>query len=143
HTLHLQDAKHHYVHVQSVYPTNGAEELEVFMAVWTPGSYLVREYSRNIDNVTAHAIDGASLPIERTRKNRWKVRTDGKPFVTLNYSIYCREMSVRTNFVDASFAMIQGAATFLSPVGKNEQPHLVQVNLPSNWSRALSGLSQL
>jgi predicted metalloprotease with PDZ domain len=143
HTLDFQDAKHHYVHVQSVYPTDGNHELEVFLAVWTPGSYLIREYSRNIDTVSAYGPEGDRLPLVRTRKNRWKIQTQGKTSITLRYSVYCREMSVRTNFVDDSFGMIHGAATFLSPVGKNAQPHRVRVNLPSHWSRAISGMPQV
>ncbi|MDZ7636925.1 MAG: hypothetical protein U5J83_01495 [Bryobacterales bacterium] len=37
---------------------------------------------------------------------------------------------MRTNFVDHSFAMLQGAATYLSPVGQNQRPHQVHVELP-------------
>lgn len=140
HTLRFPDAKNHYVHVESVYPTNGAAELEVFMAVWTPGSYLVREYARNLDYVEASSESGAKLKIAKSRKNRWIVETNGARTVSLRYPIYSREMSVRTNFVDASFAMIQGAATFLSPVGKNNLPHQVTVELPATWKQALSGL---
>ncbi|MCW5966026.1 MAG: M61 family metallopeptidase, partial [Bryobacterales bacterium] len=134
------DARNHYIHVESQYPTGGAAELEVFMAVWTPGSYLVREYAKNIDTVGAVDAAGRRLDVVKTRKNRWKVQTAGATNVTLRYPIYAREMSVRTNFVDASFAMLQGAATFLSPVGQNHKPHLVKLELPAEWSRAMSGL---
>lgn len=140
HTVRFPDAKNHYVHLESEFPTNGAAELEVFMAVWTPGSYLVREYSRNIDAVEAVSGEGSPLRVEKTRKNRWKVQTGGAASVTLRYPIYAREMSVRTNFVDASFAMLNGAATFLSPVGQNDKPHMVHLELPLGWAQALSGM---
>lgn len=35
----------HYVHIRAEYPTSGRSDLELSMAVWTPGSYLVREFS--------------------------------------------------------------------------------------------------
>jgi predicted metalloprotease with PDZ domain len=141
HTVRFADARNHYVDVESEFPTNGAAELEVFMAVWTPGSYLIREYAKNIDAVEAKDQAGNALRVERTRKNRWKVHTGGADRITLRYPIYAREMSVRTNFVDSSFALLNGAATFLSPVGQNDKGHLVQIELPLGWAQALSGLT--
>ncbi|MDZ7636901.1 MAG: hypothetical protein U5J83_01370 [Bryobacterales bacterium] len=140
HTLRFPDAKNHYVHVESVFPTGGQAEIEVFMAVWTPGSYLIREYARNIDRVSAADEAGNPLQAAKSRKNRWLVKTNGAETVTLRYPVYCREMSVRTNFVDHSFAMLQGAATYLSPVGQNQRPHQVHVELPPHWKRAISAL---
>lgn len=140
HTLRFPEAKNHYVHVESVFPTGGAAEIEVFMAVWTPGSYLVREYARNVDRVEASGPAGNALTAAKTRKNRWLVKTGGAASVTLRYPVYCREMTVRTNFVDESFAMLQGAATYLSLVGQNQRPHRVTVELPSNWKHSVSGL---
>ncbi|MCU0227741.1 MAG: PDZ domain-containing protein [Bryobacterales bacterium] len=143
HTLRFPQARNHYVHVESQFPTGGQPDLEVFMAVWTPGSYLVREYSRNIDAVQAFGPAGEPLVVSKTRKNRWKVRTNGAATVTLRYAIYAREMSVRTNFVDASFAMINGAATFLTPVGQLDKAHTVHLELPGGWAQAHSGLDVL
>jgi predicted metalloprotease with PDZ domain len=140
HTLRFPDARNHYVHVESVFPTGGAAEIEVFMAVWTPGSYLVREYARNIDRVEASDAAGNALAATKSRKNRWRVKTNGAAAVTLRYPVYCREMSVRTNFVEHAFAMLQGAATYLSLVGENQRPHVVTVELPAHWSRAVSAL---
>lgn len=140
HTLRFPDAKNHYIHVESIFPTGGAAEIEVFMAVWTPGSYLVREYARNVDRVEAADGAGNPLPIAKSRKNRWLVKTGGAPTVTLRYPVYCREMTVRTNFVGDTVAMLQGAATFLSLVGQNQRPHRVTVELPSHWKRSVSPL---
>lgn len=140
HTLRFPDARNNYVEVESVYPTGGTPDLEVFMAVWTPGSYLVREYARNIDRVAAIDDAGVPLAVSKISKNRWRVMTGGASHVTLRYPIYCREMSVRTNFVDSSFAMLQGAATYLSLVGQNERPHQIHVELPPEWKQAVSAL---
>lgn len=142
HTLRFPDAKNHYVHVESVFPTGGAAEIEVFMAVWTPGSYLVREYARNVDRVEATDPAGHPLAAFKSRKNRWLVKTGGAEAVTLRYPVYCREMTVRTNFVDDSFAMLQGAATYLSLVGQNQRPHRVTVELPPSWKRSVSALPE-
>ena len=44
-----------YVEVEAVVPTDGRPRIEMMMAVWTPGSYLVREYERNLEAVQAKA----------------------------------------------------------------------------------------
>ena len=72
------------------------------MAVWTPGSYLVREYERNVEAVTAAASGRPRAGGREVDKNRWRVTTGGAPTVTVKYRVYGREMSVRTNWVDAA-----------------------------------------
>src|SRR4051794_34486474 len=44
----------HYLEVEATYPTTGKAEVELMMAVWTPGSYLVREFARHVEQVLAH-----------------------------------------------------------------------------------------
>lgn len=130
----------HYVEVEAVVPTEGRAQLELMMAVWTPGSYLVREYARHVENIAARTPDGSSKFVEKTRKNRWKVNTGGSPSVVVTYRVYCREMSVRTNWVDASFALINGASTFLTLAEDHARPHDVRVVPPSGWLRSLTGM---
>ena len=110
------------------------------MAVWTPGSYLVREYSRHVEAMKAHTGNGVSLAISKTSKNRWHIAANGVDSVLLTYRVYCREMSVRTNWVDADFALLNGAPTFVTLVEDITRPHDVNVVLPSNWKTVMTGL---
>src|SRR5881628_1243293 len=52
-TLTFPAPQTHYVEVTAAIPTRGRTEIELMMAVWTPGSYLVREYERNVEGLTA------------------------------------------------------------------------------------------
>lgn len=88
---------------------------EVYMAAWTPGSYLIREYVRNVEAVEAFTADGASVPIQKIDKATWRVEMETSGPVTVRYQVYAREMSVRTNFVDDSLLMLNGAPTFMTP----------------------------
>jgi predicted metalloprotease with PDZ domain len=108
----------HYVDVRADVPTAGRDGVELSMAVWTPGSYLVREFSRHVEAVTAATATGAMLPVEKTAKNRWRVTTGGAAHVTVSYRVYGREMSVRTNWIESDFAFLNGAPTFLTVVGE-------------------------
>jgi predicted metalloprotease with PDZ domain len=134
-TLRFPAPETHYVEVEAHFPTGGQPEIELMMPVWTPGSYVVREFSRNVEALTAtpHAI-------RKTAKNRWRVETGGEPRVTVRYRVYSHEMSVRTNFVDASFALLNGASTFLTPVGLGQRPHEVEIVPPPGWRQVITPL---
>ena len=131
----------HYAVVQAVVPTGGQPAIELMMPVWTPGSYLVREYSKNLESVVAKSIEGRALPIAKTAKNRWRITTGGAPRVVLNYRVYSREMTVRNNWVDADFAMLNGAATFLTLPERGPRPHEVTIQLPAGWKTSVTGMA--
>lgn len=138
--LSFPSAQNHYVDVEAEVPTGGAAEVEVFLPVWTPGSYMVREYSRQLESFGAHNPSGQTLTVEKTRKNRWRVQAGGAPTVRLNYRVYCREMSVRNCWVESDWALLNGAQIFVAPVASYQRPYRVTVQLPAGWKRVETGL---
>ena len=130
----------HYVDVTAVVPTDRRPEVELMMAVWTPGSYLIREYERNVESVTATGDGGRAVAIEKSDKNRWRVAAAGAATVTVKYRVYAREMSVRTNWVEADFAMINGAPTFLTLAGAANRPHEVVIEPARGWRTSMTSL---
>jgi predicted metalloprotease with PDZ domain len=140
-TLRFPAPATHYVEVEARIPTSGQGTIELMMAVWTPGSYLVREYERNVEALSVRRGDGKPLPIEKTRKNRWRIQTGGAPSVTATYRVYCREMNVRSNWVEEGFAMLNGAPTFLTLADGVARPHDVRVLLPAGWKKTLTALA--
>jgi predicted metalloprotease with PDZ domain len=133
----------HYVEVEASFPTQGNERVELMMAVWTPGSYLVREFARHVEDLKARGEKVGSLGIEKLRKNRWRVETQGESRITISYRLYCREMSVQTNWVDSSFALLNGASTFLTfPGDAGARPHEVTLELPPGWLKTVTGLPE-
>jgi predicted metalloprotease with PDZ domain len=132
-------AQNHYIEVEATYPTSGRSAVEIMMAVWTPGSYLIREYQRHVE---ALRVEGPNegLTAVKTRKNRWKIETGGAAEIKVRYSVYCREMTVRNNWVEADFAMLNGAPTFITLVDGLERPHDIELRLPDSWERSVTGL---
>lgn len=110
------------------------------MPTWTPGSYLVREYARHVQWLTAYGPDLAPLPVRKVAKNRWEVATDGVDQVTLSYTLYANEPSVRSNWVHADAAVLNGASTFLTPLEHMQTPYDLRLLLPEGWARSESGL---
>jgi hypothetical protein len=139
-TLRFPAPHTHYVEVEATLPTSGKPWIELAMAVWTPGSYLVREYARHIEGLMARAPDGTGLSLDKARKNRWRIHTNDAETIVVTYRVYCREMSVRTNWVEDNFALLNGAPTFLTLVEDVARPHDVQLVLPDAWQTSITGL---
>jgi predicted metalloprotease with PDZ domain len=130
----------HYAEVEARIPTDGHQELDLFLPVWTPGSYMVREYSRNIESLTA--TGPGPLAVTKTRKNRWRVSIpEAIDEVLVKYSLYCHELTVRTNYLDESFVLLNGAATFLTLLESPPRAHEVVLELFPGWQGSWSGLS--
>lgn len=140
-TLRFPQPHTHCVEVAAQVPASGPA-IELYMPVWTPGSYLVREYSRFVEDFRARDLQGRALRWEKTRKNRWKVQTGGASFVEVSYRVYAREMSVQGNWVDAGFAMLNGAPTFMTLVGGGKRRHEVRLELPAVWKKSISGMKE-
>lgn len=142
-TVRFPDPASHTLEVEAVVPTAGAAQVELMMPVWTPGSYLVREYARNVEAIAASAPGGEPLPITKITKNRWRLTTAGHAEVVVRYRLYAREMSVRGNFVDHELAVLNGAATFITLAGGHNRPHLVTLVPPPAWKTSVTALAAL
>lgn len=118
-----------------------AAEQTWMMPVWTPGSYLVREYARHVEGVVAEAPDGTERSVTKIAKNRWTVDTAGLGEVTLRWTVYANEPSVRTDYVDADTAILSPAATFLVPVEATGGPFEVTWERPDHWAPPATGLA--
>ncbi len=106
---------------------------EVYLPVWTPGSYLIREYAKNVFIISA--CDGKkNLEIHKTRKNIWLVELDGSTSVSIVYQVYAFEQTVRNCFLNTDQGMIQGAGLFLAPKNFENQPFHIFIEKPEHWS---------
>jgi len=139
-TLRFPAPHTHYLEVEAVVPTGRRPDVELMMAVWTPGSYLVREYQRHVESLTASGEAGRALTAVKTAKNRWRISTGGAAAVTVRYRVYGREMTVRNNWVERGFAMLNGAPTFLTLADRTPRAHEVLVELPRGWTTSSTAL---
>jgi predicted metalloprotease with PDZ domain len=129
----------HYAEIVAIVPTSRRDTIEMMMAVWTPGSYLIREFERHVEGFTASA-GGRALSVEKSDKNRWRITTGGAPSIEVRYRVYGREMSVRTNWIDAGFALLNGAPTFITLADNVARPHDVRIVPAAGWMRSFTGM---
>ncbi len=133
----------HFVDVEAVFPVRGREYVVVMMPVWTPGSYLIREYARHVEGLRALAPSGDRRPIERVAKNRYRIAVRGDPAIALRYRVYGREPTVRTNFIDADHAVLSPAAVVFADVDHLDEPMQLTVVPPAAWPDVAIALPRL
>lgn len=109
------------------------EALTVGLPVWTPGSYLVREYARHLEGLTAEDGAGRPLAVERLDKHRFRVAAGGVAEAVLRYRVYAHELTVRTCHLDGSHGYFNGAALLLYAEGRTREEHLLEVAPPAGW----------
>lgn len=137
HRVAIPSPQTHLVHVETTMEGDGGElpsELTLFMPVWTPGSYLVREYARHVEGFEA---DGPARA-RKIRKNAWRITTGGGRRVTVRYRVHANELTVRTSHVDDSHAFLVGAALFLGVEGMERLGARVEIAAPAGWKVATS-----
>jgi predicted metalloprotease with PDZ domain len=121
------------LHVPASYTRRG---LTLAMAAWTPGSYLIRDHARNLDQLVVKNSRGKVIPITKTDKQHWSVPGVGTGLV-ISYRLFCYELSPRTNYLDANMAHLVGAATFLYLEGRQDLDWTISFqDWPSHWTIA-------
>ncbi len=135
HRVSMPEPKTHLVHVETtIAPADAGpgalpESVVLFMPVWTPGSYLVREYSRHVEGFAAQPPGNAT----KVRKNAWRVETGDAPAVVVRYRVYANELTVRTSHVDETHAFLVGAALFFGVEGGEHLGAHVEIAVPPGW----------
>jgi predicted metalloprotease with PDZ domain len=100
------------------------------LPVWIPGSYMVREFARNIVTLRAFNEAGRKVRIEKADKHTWQAaQVSGA--LTLRYEVYAWDMSVRAAHLDDTTGFFNGTSVFLAVAGHEEAPCLVDIQKPT------------
>lgn len=123
----------HYADVSVEIENYRNDQLSVSMPVWTPGSYLIREFERNVQEVKAE-LNGKPLQIEQKSKNTWTVAgvTGGK--VAIGYRVYAFENTVRTSFIDADEAFLHLSSMLMRVNGLEQNGGTLALSYPEQWN---------
>ena len=113
-------------------------EIRLKMPVWTPGSYLVREFSRLVQGFRATDSEGVTLAWRKVTKNEWRVQS--APIVLVNYLVYANDLTVRTNHLDYTHGYCNGAATFMYIPSREAESTELEIILPSRDWRIATAL---
>src|ERR1700744_4113875 len=133
------EAQAHYVDIEMTINGLHQNSVTLKMPVWTPGSYLVREFEKNVESFNVSS-NGGPLTFIKTRKNWWNINTQGKTIITVKYRVYCNEISVRTSTVDASNGFLSNTCIFMYPDGMLNNPSTIHIIPYKGWTKISTGL---
>ncbi|MBX7096927.1 MAG: PDZ domain-containing protein [Myxococcaceae bacterium] len=122
----------HLYEVQAHFPPCG-ETIDVQLPAWTPGSYLVREYARHVQHLTALTMSDQPLRFERLDKATVRIHAGNKP-ARLQYQVYANELTVRTSHLDATHGYFNGATLFFFCEALRDREHRVAIHAPDGWN---------
>jgi predicted metalloprotease with PDZ domain len=118
------------------YPASAPASVDLLMPVWTPGSYLVREFERNVQGFSAQDGGGRSLVWSKVNKNTWRVEASGARELRVRYSVYANELSVRTSELNDRHAFWNNATLLMYPDGFLGAPSTLHVEPFKDWKIA-------
>ena len=111
----------------------------VSLPVWIPGSYLVREFAKNLQNLQAHQSRRRVANLQQVDKNTWDIEAHPGKALVLSYEVHALDNSVRTAWLDASRGFFNGTSLCLRVHGQEAQPHgleVASVKGTDDWSVA-------
>lgn len=111
------------------------------LPAWIPGSYMIREFARNIVRIRAES-GGQAVALTKLDKHSWQAAPGTGP-LTLHYEVYAWDLSVRAAHLDQTHGFFNGTSVFLRVQGQEAQPHGVDIQRPGdpaarNWRVATS-----
>ena len=101
---------------------------------WIPGSYMIRDFARNLSGLQAFNAAGQTLTIEQINKSTWRVQPCPSHLV-ICYEIYAWDLSVRSAYLDQTRGYFNGTSLFLAVAGQENQPHSVELIAPEGFSQ--------
>lgn len=140
-TLKMPRPQNHYFQVEMQVTQIKQKTATVKLPVWAPGSYLVREFSRHLNQVKAYSLQGATLPVIKKTKNAWEIDLKGQTAFVVKYEVYAFELSVRTSFLDETHGFVSGPSMFMYLDGHKETGGELLVQPHVSFKRISTGLS--
>lgn len=132
-TLHYQvrfsDAAAHLIDVTLTLRNPHSDGQVLRLPNWIPGSYMIRDFSRNIVSLSA-SCDGQSVQLKKLDKSTWQAAA-GLSELVVHYRVYAWDLSVRAAHVDQTHAFFNGTSVFLSVDGQEGEKHWVTIERPT------------
>jgi predicted metalloprotease with PDZ domain len=117
--------------------------IDLKMAVWTPGSYLIREYAKNVEGVSVTS-GTSNLKSDKINKNTWRVRLlAASNEATIKYKVYANELSVRTSFIDDSHGYLNPASVMMYVNEWRQVSSTVSIKPYKYWNTVSTALKPL
>ena len=136
-TVSMSNPSTHLLEVEmKVQRTEARSHVNLLMPVWTPGSYMVREFARHVQDFAAFDGNDRPLPWIKTNKNTWRIQTGGARDYRVTYRVYANELTVRTSELNSDHAFWNNTTLLMYPEGGLNQPVTLNIIPYGNWKIA-------
>ncbi|MDC7711422.1 M61 family metallopeptidase [Vogesella indigofera] len=104
------------------------------LPAWIPGSYMIREFARHIVAIRAEC-GGKAVALQKLDKHSWQA-APVKGALTLHYTVYAFDLSVRGAYLDPQRGFYNGTSVFLQADGFEHEPCEVELLPPPDKALA-------
>lgn len=105
--------------------------LVLAMPAWIPGSYMIRDFARNLLDLKVTTATGEALPLTKRDKQTW-VCDHATGAMTVSYRVFAWDLSVRAAHLDATHAYFNGPSLLLSVAGLEDHPCCIELLPPAD-----------
>jgi len=110
------------------------------MPAWIPGSYLIRDFSKQIESIEAYSVEGErkKIALKRINNDQWQLpKINGA--VEVLTTVYAYDSSVRAAYLDTERAFFNGSSLCLEVKGQADLACSLAITPPEegfadNWS---------
>ncbi|NJN17911.1 MAG: M61 family metallopeptidase [Oscillochloris sp.] len=132
-TIAMPEPHSHLFHVTVEADGFATPYVDLILPGWTPGSYLIREFARHVEQFQADDGSGAPLEWRKVAKDTWRVLIGAAGRFTARYHVYANELTVRTSHLDGSHGYFNGANVFMYVDGRSAEPQTLTITPFDGW----------
>lgn len=133
----------HLFEVELVFPSQSQNTYTLSLPSWLPGSYMIRDFAKNIIEIDAVNNIGAALSLSKIDKQTWQVSANDSQ-IRITYQVFAFDLSVRTAYLDNHRGFFNGSSTFLHVQELANESCQLTIESPKNnekW-RVATGLTR-
>jgi len=127
-TVEVADLQAHLFRVTLSLPQPAAEQV-LSLPVWIPGSYLVREFSGQLQRLQARQ-GRRRLSVEQLDKCSWRLACRAGQMLEVSYEVYANDPSVRTAMLGHERGFFNATSLCLRVHGQDHLPQVLDVPAP-------------
>jgi predicted metalloprotease with PDZ domain len=132
-TLNISSIAGHFIDVNLQINIPSSEGHELSLPAWIPGSYMIRDFAKNLVEISAKDKTGNAVDIRKLDKQTWKLPANTGP-IEVCYRVYAYDLSVRSAYVFDDFAFFNGTSVFLALKNHRDSSSLLTLVKPLSTS---------
>ena len=133
-TLSIENPHRNYFNIEISYDVQNQEYIDFIMPAWTPGSYVIKDWSKNVIDVHAKNDVDSVLACYKIDKQTWRVKVEQSKIIRFSYKVYAYSLNNPYHaHIEKDFAYFNGAVIFMYIEGKKDLLCNLEFKYPDDW----------